>query len=97
MSVTVLLECAVKPDVDLIAMMKQMLPDTRAYDGCEGVEVTQNQDDSNNIVLIERWASRDHYEKYVAWRTERGDMDTLGAYPFGAAEHPLLRHYRRLN
>ena len=32
MSVTVLLEIAVKPDVDMIGMMKQMLPDTRAYD-----------------------------------------------------------------
>ncbi len=90
MSVTVLLEVAVKPNVDLIGMMKQMLPDTRSFDGCEGVEVTQNQDDSNNIVLIEKWASRDHYDKYIAWRTERGDMDTLGA---SLAGPPSIRYF----
>ena len=90
MTVTVLLEIAVKPDVDMVGMMKQLLPETRAYDGCEGIEVTQNQDDSNNIVLIEKWASRDHYEKYFAWRTERGDIDTLGATLTGP---PSIRYF----
>jgi len=30
------------------------------------------------LVLVERWDSREHLEKYTAWRTERGDIDKFG-------------------
>ena len=36
------------------------------------------QDDEGQLVLVERWDSREHLEKYTAWRTERGDIDKFG-------------------
>ena len=53
------------------------MPDTRAYDGCEGVQIEQDLDDPSHIVLIEHWASKHHYEKYFGWRTETGVIDQL--------------------
>lgn len=92
MAVTVLLELQAQPDkVDqLIETFRQILPDTRAYDGCEGVEVQQNQDEKTNVVLIERWATRPQYEKYLAWRTETGALEALGAL---VAAPPSIRFY----
>lgn len=74
MSVTVVLELTLKPEKveDVKGMLKQILPDTRAYDGCEGVTIHQDQDNPNTLVALEQWASRAHYEKYFAWRTETG-------------------------
>ncbi len=54
-----------------------ILPDTRSFDGCVDIYVTRDLDDPAKIVFIELWESRNHYEKYLAWRTERGDMDTV--------------------
>ncbi len=63
---------------ELIALFEEVLPDTRAYDGCEGVTVHRDQDAPERLVLIERWTSRSHYEAYLQWRAERGDP-RLGA------------------
>jgi quinol monooxygenase YgiN len=58
---------------ELIALFEEVLPDTRAFDGCEGVTVHRDQDAPDKLLLIERWASRSHYETYLAWRAERAD------------------------
>lgn len=58
---------------DLIALFEEILPDTRAFDGCEGVSVHRDQDAPDRLVLLERWTSRSHYEVYLRWRAERGD------------------------
>ena len=41
MGVVVLLELQVKPEAvnDVKGMLKENLPDTRAYDGCQGLDV----------------------------------------------------------
>ncbi len=92
MACTVLLEINAKPDqLDTIKKtFKEILGDTRAYDGCIAVEVRQNQDDANNLVLIENWQSRAHYEKYLAWRTETGALEALGAL---VSSPPSIRYY----
>jgi len=80
MSVTVVLDLNAKPGSmdDMKKLFVEILPDTRKYDGCEGLEVRINSDDPDNMVLIERWQSRPHYEKYFAWRQETGLIDRLG-------------------
>ena len=79
MSVTVLLDLQAAPgSIDkLKQLFVEVLPDTRAYNGCEGLNVHLNQDDGNNLVIVERWQSRPHYEKYFAWRQETGLIDRL--------------------
>jgi quinol monooxygenase YgiN len=42
----------------------------RAAEGNEGVELTVSQDDANNVLLTEHWASREAFE---AFRAQAGD------------------------
>ena len=92
MSVTVLLEVQSKPKnlIELKSTLKNILRDTRAYEGCQGSDVIGNQDDSCNLVLIEKWDSRQHFEKYLGWRTETGALEALGAM---LAQPPSIRYY----
>lgn len=81
MACVVLLEISVKDEaIDGIKEgLKGMFPDTRAFDGNIDIYATQDQDNPNTIVMVEKWESRQHYETYLAWRTERGDIEALGA------------------
>jgi len=92
MSVLVLLEVTLKSEKvnDFLQFMKDELHHTREFDGCNGVTVHNNQDDNNNIVIVEDWDSRHQYEKYLAWRADRGDLEKLG--PMVAGE-PSIRYY----
>ena len=54
--------------------LREALPQTRNKDGCESLEVTINQDNPDNILLVMRWTTRKHYEAYLAWREANGDV-----------------------
>ena len=92
MSCTVLLELKVKPGTgdEVLATLKSILPDTRSYDGNIGMYVIRNQDDPDVLVAVEEWESKAHHEKYLAWRTETGVMDTLMEV---VAEPPSIRYF----
>ncbi len=92
MTCTVLVELKVKPGAgdEVLATMKSILPDTRSYDGNIGINVIRNQDDHDVLVLVEEWESKAHHEKYLAWRTETGVMDTLMEL---VAEPPSIRYF----
>lgn len=79
MACQVILELRAKEDcIDKArSWFKNVLPDTREFDGCIGIYLVKNQDDPQNFVIIEQWDTRAQYEKYFAWRTERGDIDSL--------------------
>ena len=81
MAVTIVLEIQAKKGTgnDLLATMKGILPETRSYDGCIGLNVYQNKDDSDVMVLVESFESKAHYEKYLAWREETGVLQQLSA------------------
>jgi quinol monooxygenase YgiN len=92
MSVMVLFEAPVKSDA--VAKMKsylaQIFPDTRAYEGCQGIDAYFHTEDGNRMVFVERWDSRAHHQKYVSWRTETGEMDKIGAM---LAAAPSIRYF----
>jgi quinol monooxygenase YgiN len=94
MSIVVLLDFRVKPEAleESLQLFKKILPDTRAYLGCEGVDVYNNADDPTNIIFYERWKSKELYQKYLAWRTETGFMESFGAKLAGA---PTIRYFDR--
>jgi quinol monooxygenase YgiN len=56
-----------------------ILPDTRAYKGCQALEYVQNQDDPDALLVWERWDARASYEAYLKWRQDRGDVEKLVA------------------
>lgn len=96
MSVNVLLEVQSKPEsIDqLKSTFQSILPDTRSYDGCLGVKVVGNQDDSLNLIFIETWETREKYEKYLAWRAETGALEALGKM---LSEAPSIRYCDNLD
>jgi len=95
MRVTVLLEVVAKPACvdDLIGMFTENLKQTRVYDGCIDVYMTRSQEDPNEIVLVEEWETRQHYERYLAWRAETGVVDKLNGM---AAAAVIVRYFDRL-
>lgn len=81
MSIEVILDLQTSSEQreELINTLASILPDTRAYKGCQSIIATSNEDNPLNIVLLEKWDSRADHESYIAWRTERGDLEKLGA------------------
>jgi quinol monooxygenase YgiN len=96
MSVTVLFEAPVKPKeiTNLVTSLANLLPESRKYEGCEGMDVYFNTEDKGRMVMIEKWASRAHHEKYLAWRTETGVMEKLGSMLAGP---PSIRYFERVD
>ena len=94
MSVMVLLEAPVKSEEvsNMKSYMAELLPDSRKYDGCKGMNVYFNTEDKNNIVIVEHWESRPHHEKYLGWRTETGVMAKLGGMLAGP---PSIRYFEK--
>lgn len=79
MSVLIIIDLQAKPGKgdELAAMFKAIVPDTRAFDGCEQVGVFRDQDDPDKMSIVETFTSRAHYDKYFNWRLERGDLGPL--------------------
>ncbi len=94
MSTLVLLEGQVQPDniADMKSFLAQIFPDTRSYDGCQGIDVHFNMDDPGNMIMVEQWESRSHYEKYLQWRTETGVIDKLVSLLSGP---PSIRYFAK--
>lgn len=63
-----------------IEMMKKILPETRAYAGCQEFNVWVDQDTAGHVVLNEIWDSRETHMAYLGWRAETGVLDTLVSY-----------------
>lgn len=81
MEVTILLEMQVAPEhvEEHGKILEEMLPETRRYEGSISLHAIQNLDDPGNVVLIQRWESREHYERYLAWRAETGVSSAMAA------------------
>jgi len=90
----VLIEGQAKPDkiADIKSWMAKVLPDGRSYDGCQGVDAVFNMDDPGNFVVVQQWESRGHYDKYLQWRADTGEVDKLVSMLTGP---PSIRYFER--
>jgi quinol monooxygenase YgiN len=86
MSLTALLEVNFKPDAlaEAEKVMSEVLTDTRAFDGCEGVEVLVDSADPAHWVIVERWESETHDAAYREFRAGPGAITALGPLLAGA-------------
>ena len=64
---------------DFLDVLKQLLPDTRTYEGCENVQ-TFVEESTGSVLLIEFWATEELQQEYLEWRMETGMMDVVGGY-----------------
>ena len=75
---------------ELVKFIKGLLGDTRAKPGCESIDLIVNQDDSDHVLIDERWASKDDHQAYMGWRQEQGDIDTLVSF---LASPPTITYF----
>jgi quinol monooxygenase YgiN len=85
MACYVMLEFTAKPGTgrDMLEALREALPETRNKDGCQSLEVTVNQDNADNILLLMRWSSRRHYQTYRDWREANGDVQRFADLTIG--------------
>lgn len=72
------------------SFLREILPDTRGYDGCVGLSITQNQDDLTAFAVVEQWDTRKKYEAYLQWRIDSGVMNKLAEMMDG---EPSIRFF----
>lgn len=74
MTVRVVLQARAKPGSgnEVAAFFQSIMPGTRAYEGCKFAGIYQNSEDADDVVLVEAWESREHYERYLEWRRGEG-------------------------
>ena len=96
MSINVMLEFQCREDkIEAFkSVLEVALVDTRNYDGCVSVQVTVNQEAPLNLIFLEVWESREHNEKYLAWRTDTGLFETLSDM---LSSPPTIRYFENLN
>ena len=45
----------------------------------EGIDLTYNTENPKNWIFTEVWDSKQHYEKYLQFRTEDGTLDAVAS------------------
>ena len=78
MSVLVNLEIPVKKEriEDFFNYLRDILVDTRAYEGCIRLE-TYHEMENSKVLLIEEWEKIENQESYMQWRNETGLVEAL--------------------
>jgi quinol monooxygenase YgiN len=79
MSITSILEVQIKPESvdEALAILRRILADTRAFDGCESVRVVRDTQDPTHFLAIETWESLAHDTAYRQWRAGEGAITDL--------------------
>ena len=63
----------------------------RGFEGCERFEIYASASTPGEVLFLEHWTSEQASQAYGRWRTERGDMDRLGAFFSAAPKSTILR------
>jgi quinol monooxygenase YgiN len=92
MAVTAFLDLHLRPDAitEAPAVIDSVLADTRAFDGCLGIEVLHDLADPAHVTVVERWESLQHDDAYRAWRATPEGASDLGRV---LAQPPTLWRY----
>ena len=79
MSIIVVANLSVKEEhvEELKKHLKEMLPDTRSYEGCQGVQLYENKETPTKLVIHAKWVSEEAQKKYIAWRMENGSLNKI--------------------
>src|SRR5471032_2340757 len=58
--------------------LSALMRETSSSPGVRSVRAFRNAETVNAILFVEEWESEAAFKAYIAWRTERGDMERLG-------------------
>ena len=92
MSVIVLVTLDVKKESldELKKCFKEILPDTRSFEGCQGVQLYESKESPTKLTIHARWTSEEAQKKYVSWRMDTVTLDKI--IPM-LTEPPNLKFY----
>jgi heme-degrading monooxygenase HmoA len=76
---------------DVLRLLLQLAPESHRQPGCEAISIRRNQDDPDNVIGDTRWATRQHYDDYLAWRTENGFTASVRRHARRTDAHSILR------
>ena len=90
MSVLVNLQLNVKPGQvpALLDVFRELLPGTRAYEGCHWVKLAKQLEHDNVLEPVSQWDSKEHYDAYLKWRVDTGAITALKEF---LDEEPVFR------
>ena len=57
--------------------LKEILPDTRSFEGCEEVQLYENKESPTKFTIHAKWTSEEAQKKYMAWRMENGSLEKI--------------------
>jgi quinol monooxygenase YgiN len=88
MSVLATADLFIKPNRidEFLQILHEALPDTRSFQGCEGLDTFVDQDEPGHILFVEKWAQRADHEKNLGWRQEQGMFDVLADFASAPAQ-----------
>ncbi|MGF1662882.1 MAG: putative quinol monooxygenase [Kineosporiaceae bacterium] len=92
MAVTVTIELRTQGE-ETLRVLSRALPATRSYEGCRYVTTHVDRDDPHRVLLVQGWDSREHQERYIAWRQSTGDLAAL----VNTLSQPPVTHYWALD
>jgi quinol monooxygenase YgiN len=77
--VTITFELRLKPEAvsGFLQGIPHLIKETSEFEGFKTIRVVQHRDDPTRVLFVELWANEKAYQNYIAWRTERGDMDNV--------------------
>ena len=85
MSIGVIVELNLKPDgaEKFTAVVNARIPFTLEWEGCEDVYLGVDSDDPNHLCIVEKWETREHYDKFREWAMNQPGTAELMQYVIG--------------
>ncbi|QMU55095.1 MAG: hypothetical protein GKS07_09515 [Nitrosopumilus sp.] len=79
MSIIAIMNIAVKDESleELKKYLKEILPETRTFEGCQGVRLYESKETPTKLTIHAKWVSEDAQKKYISWRMETGALEKL--------------------
>ena len=92
MSIVVLFNMSAKEEFleEIKKYFKEILRETRSFEGCEGVHLYGNKDIPTKLTIHAKWTSEEAHKKYIVWRMETGEFDKLTPM---LSESPSMQFY----
>ena len=86
--VMITVKIEVKPEVidDYLGALPDSIAETATRPGFRDIRCNRHKDNPNLFMWVENWDSAADYDAYIAWRTERGDMEGYKEIAVGEIE-----------
>ena len=82
---------SIKPETTdaFIQTLTDMFPETKMHAGFISIRLLRSETSESEYILLQEWKTTKHHQSYMAYRSERGDLERLAAFTAG----PTLIQY----